>query len=99
MAEKADKRLTITVAQAARMLGIGRGLAYEMARQGTLPTLRFGRRLVVPRKAMERLLQEPGDANLRRLSNEEGGARRSQNSTGQLSAKDARPERGLHLEN
>jgi len=48
---------------------------------------------------MERLLQEPADANLRRLSNEEGGARRSQNSTGQLSAKDARPERRLHLEN
>jgi len=61
--EKGDERLTITVAQAARMLGISRGLAYQMAREGTIPTLRFGRRLVVPRKAMERLLQEPGLAN------------------------------------
>lgn len=99
MAEKADERLTITVAQAARILGISRGLAYQMAREGTIPTLRFGRRIVVPWKAMECLLQKPGDANLRRSSNEEGGARRGQNSMGQLSAKDAGPERRLHLEN
>lgn len=99
MAEKDDERLTITVAQAARMLGISRGLAYEMARQGTIPTLRFGRRIVVPCKAIERLLQESCDANLRRLSNEEGGARRGQNIRGQLSTKDARVESRLHLEN
>ena len=40
------------------MLGISRGLAYEMAREGTIPTLRFGRRVVVPLAAIERLLQE-----------------------------------------
>jgi excisionase family DNA binding protein len=51
--------LTITVSEAARLLGIGRGLAYEMARTGKLPALRFGKRLVIPRKAIERLLQEP----------------------------------------
>jgi len=68
--EKDDETLTITVAQAARMLGISRGLAYEMARQGTIPTLRFGRRLVVPRKAIERLLQEPGVVNSNRTSSE-----------------------------
>ena len=40
------------------MLGISRGLAYQMAREGTIPTLRFGRRLVIPLVAIERLLQE-----------------------------------------
>jgi len=53
------ERLTITVEEAAKELGISRALAYEMARTGKLPTLRFGRRLVVPRRAIERLLEDP----------------------------------------
>jgi len=57
-----EDRLTVTVSQAARILGISRGLAYQMAREGKIPTLRFGKRIVVPRKAIERLLQEPGVA-------------------------------------
>jgi excisionase family DNA binding protein len=44
-----DERLTITVEDAARLLGISRGLAYEAARRGDLPVIRLGRRLLVPR--------------------------------------------------
>lgn len=55
-----EKKLTITVEQAAYILGISRGLAYQMAREGKIPTIRFGKRLVVPRWAIERLLDEPG---------------------------------------
>ena len=58
MENKSQNKLTITVPEAARMLGISRGLGYEMAREGTIPTLRFGRRVVVPLAAIERLLQE-----------------------------------------
>jgi len=54
------EKQTITVEEAAKVLGIGRGLAYEMARTGRLPTIRFGRRLVVPLRAVERLLEDPG---------------------------------------
>ena len=50
------EKLTITVEQAGELLGISRALAYEMARTGKLPVLRFGRRLVVPKKAMENML-------------------------------------------
>jgi len=53
------ERRTITVEEAAKELGISRALAYEMARTGKLPTLRFGRRLVVPQRAIERLLENP----------------------------------------
>lgn len=53
------KRLTVTVEQAGLMLGISRGLAYQMAREGRIPTIRFGKRLVVPKWAIEHLLQEP----------------------------------------
>jgi len=60
-----QKKLTITVPEAARLLGISRGLAYEMAREGAIPTLRFGRRVVVPLAAIERLLQESNKTALR----------------------------------
>jgi Helix-turn-helix domain len=33
-------RLTYTVEEAGQVLGISRGLAYEMVREGTLPSLR-----------------------------------------------------------
>ncbi|MBA7466789.1 hypothetical protein ES707_01981 [subsurface metagenome] len=58
MENESQNKLTITVPEAARMLGISRGLAYEMAREGAIPTLRFGRRVVVPLAAIDRLLQE-----------------------------------------
>jgi excisionase family DNA binding protein len=54
-----ENRLTITVEEAGRLLGISRGLAYQMAREGRIPTIRFGKRLVVPKWAIEHLLQEP----------------------------------------
>lgn len=48
--------LTLTVPEAAKALGISRALAYESARTGDLPTVRFGRRLLVPRAALDRVL-------------------------------------------
>ena len=41
-------RATITVTQAAELLGISRTAAYDAARRGELPTRRLGHRLVVP---------------------------------------------------
>lgn len=41
-------RTTITVEEAASLLGIGRSAAYDAARRGQLPTRRVGRRLLVP---------------------------------------------------
>ena len=38
------------------MLGISRSTAYECVRRGELRALRFGRRLVVPRAALEELI-------------------------------------------
>ena len=55
------EKLTITVEQAGALLGISRALAYEMARTGKLPVLRFGRRLVVPKKAIDNMLGQSGE--------------------------------------
>ena len=48
--ELADVRskLTVSVPQAGRLLGLGRDSAYRAAERGDIPTLRIGRRLVVP---------------------------------------------------
>jgi excisionase family DNA binding protein len=45
-------RATITIEQAAQLLGLGRTAAYEAARRGQFPTRRLGRRLVVPVPAL-----------------------------------------------
>lgn len=58
--EQTTKSRTLTVEQAAKLLEIGRGTAYEAARRGELPTIRFGRRLLVPRAKLLALLGENG---------------------------------------
>ena len=49
---------TYSVAEAAERLGIGRDLAYDLIRQNSFPvaTIRLGRRVVVVRSALDRLL-------------------------------------------
>ena len=47
----------LTVEEVAAILRISRGLAYEMVRIGRLPSIRLGRRLLVPRSALERMLE------------------------------------------
>jgi excisionase family DNA binding protein len=54
------ERQTLTVEEAARVLGISRSSAYEAVRRGDLPTVKIGRRYVVPRVALERLLDQAG---------------------------------------
>lgn len=51
-----DKCMTCTVAEAAELLGISRGTAYEYVRAGELPSVRLGRRLMVPKHRLEALL-------------------------------------------
>jgi excisionase family DNA binding protein len=53
-----DGRLTWTVTEAAHLLGISRASAYEAAHRGELPVRVIGRRMLVPRVALLRLLGE-----------------------------------------
>ena len=50
------ERVTVSVDEAAGMLGISRTSAYEYIRTGHLPAIRMGRRLLVPLKAIDDLL-------------------------------------------
>jgi len=56
-------RLVLSVSEAALMLGISRTLAYELVARHQLPFLRLGRRIVVPRRALEHLLESGGLAD------------------------------------
>ena len=44
--------LLLNVRQAARLLGIGKNLCYEMINEGRLPHVRLGRRVLVPREGL-----------------------------------------------
>ncbi len=48
---------TETVEEVARRLGIGRDLAYRAVRAGDIPSIRIGRRILVPKAELERLLR------------------------------------------
>jgi Helix-turn-helix domain len=49
----------ITVEEARRVLGVGRSAAYAAAGRQEIPTLRFGRRLMVPTGQLLMLGLEP----------------------------------------
>ena len=55
---KISERLCLSVPEAAALLAISRNLAYEMAKQGQLPVVKFGRRLLVPKVALEKMQSE-----------------------------------------
>ena len=52
-----DDRLTWTITEVAQLLGISRATAYEAAHRGELPVHVIGRRMLVPRIALLRLLE------------------------------------------
>lgn len=73
------ERVTISVPEAARRLGIGRNQGYEAAARGEIPTIRLGKRLLVPVAAFEAMLavkskQEIVATELVRRLQAEGGA-------------------------
>ena len=53
---KSDEPLALSVKAAAKILGLSRASAYEAVRTGQIPSLRFGKRIVVPRAALNKML-------------------------------------------
>jgi excisionase family DNA binding protein len=49
-------KLCYTVPEAAQLLGFSRNFGYELARTGQIPILRFGKRMLVPKAAFDRML-------------------------------------------
>jgi excisionase family DNA binding protein len=50
-------RITLTVEEAGVRLGISRTLAFELVRRGDIPSIRLGRRVLVPIRALELMVE------------------------------------------
>lgn len=53
-----EERTTLTIPEVATMLGINEAAGYELAKQEGFPSLLVGRRIIVPRAAFERWLND-----------------------------------------
>lgn len=47
------EKLTLSVEEAGKLLGVSRQIAYQLSRRADFPTLHIGRRVLVPRKQLE----------------------------------------------
>lgn len=61
-AATSQDRLTLTVEEAAAALGISHALAYEAVQRGDIPCIRIGRRILVPRSGLNRMLDSAGES-------------------------------------
>lgn len=58
MKTQARKRRALSVPEAAEELGISRGSAFAAVKRGEIPSIRIGKRLLVPVAALDSMLSE-----------------------------------------
>jgi excisionase family DNA binding protein len=51
------EKLTYNVQEIAQLLGIGKRTAYSWVNQGEIPSIRVGRRILIPKKQFEEWLE------------------------------------------
>ena len=51
-----DGELVFNVATVAKKLRISRNLAYQLCHEGKIPTIKLGKRILVPKVALDKLL-------------------------------------------
>lgn len=59
MAENLE-RIVYTVDEAAKILGISRPTAFQGVERGEIPHIRVGRRILIPKAALDKLLANAG---------------------------------------
>jgi excisionase family DNA binding protein len=52
-----NEATVLTVPEAARILRLSRTFAYQLVAEGELPCLRLGRRVLIPRSALEAFIE------------------------------------------
>ena len=62
---KDGDRLTLSVDEAGKMLGLSRGLMYQAVRKGEIPSIRIGRRILIPCAALHRMLKDAVDHDVK----------------------------------
>lgn len=56
MSEKIERQTYSLWPEFGRMLGVGRNQVYEAAKRGEIPTIKIGKRRLVPKQAGDRML-------------------------------------------
>lgn len=56
--KQTQARATLNVPAAGKILGLGINASYAAAHRGEIPTLKIGGRLLVPKVALDRMLEE-----------------------------------------
>lgn len=54
-------KLTISIPDAARLMGVGKNRVYEMAKSGQIPVLKIGNRYIIPKANFEAWLTEQAE--------------------------------------
>jgi len=57
-ARLSNEPLTMSIREAAKILGVSRSSAYTAVHTGQIPSIRFGSRILIPRVALEKMLSE-----------------------------------------
>jgi len=55
-----DLPIVLTMSEFAAVCRLGRNGAYEAVRRGEVPSLRIGRRLLIPKVGLQKMLEEAG---------------------------------------
>ena len=58
--KRTDERKSYTVREAAKVTGFGVVAMYRGVREGTVPHIKIGRRIMIPHSALERWLDTAG---------------------------------------
>jgi hypothetical protein len=59
-----SERLTYDVVEASRILGLSRNATYQACLTGQLPHLKIGKRILIPKIIISRMLAEAGKAKV-----------------------------------
>ena len=57
---ESNNSLVLTPSEVCKLLKISRGTCYEQIRLGTIPHISMGRKILIPRAALMRKLEEAG---------------------------------------
>jgi excisionase family DNA binding protein len=68
MASNTNTPAVFTVREVAKILRIGKISAYQAVARGEVPCLRIGRRILIPRHALESILQRLPDTQAKDVS-------------------------------
>ncbi len=59
--ENNNEALVLTPNEVRKLLKCSRGIIYEEIRKGTIPSIHLGRKILIPRAALLKMLENAGD--------------------------------------